>query len=57
MKKKGQVFRFCCGCSRVTLMTEYHGCYFCGSKFVVAGKTDDFNIRKRKHAEAYEGVS
>jgi hypothetical protein len=57
MKKKEQVFRFCCGCSRVTLMTEYHGCYFCGSKFVVAGKTDDFNIRKRKHAEAYEGVS
>ena len=52
MKKKGQAFRFCCGCSRMTLMTD-NGCYFCASKFVVAAKTDDFNIRKRKHAEAH----
>jgi len=57
MKKKSQVFRFCCGCSRMTLMTEYDGCYFCGSKFVVASKTDNFNIRKRRNAEAHKSIS
>ena len=57
MKKKSQVFRFCCGCSRMTLMTEYDGCYFCGSKFVVASKTDDFNIRPKKNAKAYQSIS
>mgnify|MGYP003121269710 FL=1 len=57
MKKKSQVFRFCCGCSRMTLMTEYDGCYFCGSKFVVAAKTDDFNIRLKKNAETHESIS
>ena len=57
MKKKGQVFRFCCGCSRMTLMTEYDGCYFCGSKFVVASKTDNFNIRKRRNAKAHQSIS
>ena len=52
MKSKSQVFRFCCSCSRMTLMLEYDGCYFCGGKFVVAAKTDDFNIRPKKYAES-----
>lgn len=52
MKSKSQVFRFCCGCSRMTLMLN-NSCYFCGSKFVVAAKTDDFNIRPKKYAESY----
>jgi hypothetical protein len=56
MKKKSQVFRFCCSCSRMTLMTD-NGCFFCGSKFVVAGKTDNFNIRKRRNAEAHQSIS
>ena len=53
MKSKSQVFRFCCSCSRMTLMLEYDGCYFCGGNFVVAAKTDDFNIRPKKYAESH----
>ena len=53
MKNKSQTFRFCCSCSRMTLMLEYDGCYFCGGKFVVAAKTDDFNIRPKKYAESH----
>ena len=53
MKKKSQVFRFCCSCSRMTLMLEYDGCYFCGGKFVVAAKTDDFNIRPKAYAKSH----
>ena len=53
MKKKGQVFRFCCGCSRMTLMLEYDGCYFCGGKFIVKGLKDDLEIRKQYNAKTH----
>lgn len=52
MKKDTQVFRFCCGCTRMSLITD-DGCYFCGSKFVVAAKTDDLNIRPRQYAKTH----
>ena len=52
MKNKSQRFRFCCGCIRMTLLTD-DGCYFCGGKFVVAAKTDDFNIRPKAYAKSH----
>tara|TARA_R100001244_G_C5090678_1_gene116298 strand:+ start:407 stop:565 length:159 start_codon:yes stop_codon:yes gene_type:complete len=52
MKNKLQTFRFCCGCVRMTLLTE-DGCYFCGSKFILATKTDDLNIREKKSEKTH----
>ena len=52
MKKKSQRFRFCCSCIRMTLLTE-DGCYFCSSKFILATKTDDLNIRPKNNAETH----
>jgi hypothetical protein len=52
MKNKSQTFRFCCSCIRMTLLTE-DGCYFCSSKFILATKTDDLNIRPKKYAESH----
>jgi hypothetical protein len=44
---KNQIYRFCCHCIRMTLMSE-DGCLFCGGKFVVSGIKDSFNKIKRK---------
>ena len=52
MKKKSQRFRFCCSCIRMTLLTE-DGCYFCGSKFILATKTDNLNIRPKNNAKTH----
>ena len=45
-----QVFRFCCGCTRLTLV-QNNKCYFCNSKFI------DFGIKDRgvdtEYAETY----
>ena len=34
-----QIFRFCCGCSRVTLLVKGK-CYFCSSKFLYTIEKD-----------------
>jgi len=44
---KKQLFRFCCRCVRMSLITE-DGCHFCGGKFIVAALKDDLNIREKK---------
>ena len=52
MKKKSQVFRFCCGCSRVSLIQK-GSCYFCDSKFILKGRTDDLYIRPKNNAKTH----
>ena len=52
MRKKKQIFRFCCGCSRVSLIQKGK-CYFCDSKFILKTKTDDLYIRPKKYAETH----
>lgn len=47
-----QMFRFCCRCVRMALITEY-GCHFCGGKFIVAALKDDLNIREKKLEKTY----
>ena len=47
-----QMFRFCCSCARMSLITK-DGCHFCGSKFVVASLKDDLFIRKKKHEKTH----
>mgnify|MGYP003148704933 CR=1 FL=1 len=50
---KNQMYRFCCSCIRISLITE-NGCHFCGGKFIVASLKDDLKIRKKKElAESY----
>ena len=45
-----EVFRFCCSCTRVTLVQKGK-CYFCNSKFI------DFGVKDRlidsDYAETY----
>lgn len=49
---KKQMFRFCCGCSRVSLIQKGN-CYFCDSKFILKGRTDDLHIRSQSNAKTY----
>ncbi len=54
MKKDSQMFRFCCSCVRMSLITPEDGCHFCGGKFIVASLKDDLKLNKRKElAESY----
>ena len=52
MKNESQMFRFCCRCTRVSLITD-NGCYFCEGKFILQSKRDDLNIREKKYAETH----
>ena len=42
------MFRFCCSCVRVSLISPKTGCYFCGGKFVLSSLKDDLKLIKRK---------
>ena len=54
MKKKEQMFRFCCKCVRMSLIDEHTGCHFCGGKFIVSSLKDDLKLIKRNQlAESY----
>ena len=50
LKYMNQVFRFCCSCTRLTLVQKGK-CYFCNSKFI------DFGVKDRlidsDYAETY----
>ena len=52
VKKISQMFRFCCGCTRMSLIQKGK-CYFCGSKFIVKALKDDLEIRKQSHEKTY----
>jgi len=52
MKEESQIFRFCCSCTRMSLIQE-GSCYFCGSKFILKIHSDDLHIRKRKSEKAH----
>mgnify|MGYP003150863833 FL=1 len=45
-----QVFRFCCGCTRMTLMTKGK-CYFCSSQFLLTCEKD--RLKEMEDAKAH----
>ena len=49
-----QMFRFCCRCVRMSLITADDGCYFCGGKFIVASLKDDLKLMKKRRKEVAE---
>ena len=52
-----QMFRFCCRCARVSLISPDTGCYFCGGKFVLASLKDDLKLKRKKEvAESHYSI-
>lgn len=45
-----QVFRFCCGCTRMTLLKKGK-CFFCGSKFLITCEKD--RLKEMQDAKAH----
>ena len=50
-----QVFRFCCKCVRMTLMTKGK-CYFCNGDFIITAPSDNLHKVNRR-AKSHKSLS
>ena len=52
MKKEKQIFRFCCRCTRVSLIKKGK-CYFCKGDFILFLPSDDLYKLPKRVGKAY----